>query len=48
MPTASAPCAICEPIRSLGTPMEIIRAFGGKKQYEQAIRELDVQLYGAA
>jgi type I restriction enzyme R subunit len=37
-----------EPIRSLGTPVEIIRAFGGKQQYEQAIRELEDQLYGAA
>ncbi len=37
-----------EPIRSLGTPVELIRAFGGKKQYEEAIRELEQQLYGAA
>jgi type I restriction enzyme R subunit len=37
-----------EPIRSLGTPMELIRAFGGKQQYEEAIRELEQQLYGAA
>ena len=37
-----------EPIRSLGTPVELIRAFGGKKQYEEAIRELQQELYGAA
>ena len=37
-----------EPIRSLGTPVELIRAFGGKKQYEEAIRELEQHLYGAA
>jgi type I restriction enzyme R subunit len=37
-----------EPIRSLGTPVELIRAFGGKKQYEEAIRELEQELYGAA
>ena len=37
-----------EPIRSLGTPVELIRAFGGKKKYEAAIRELEQQLYGAA
>src|SRR5262249_20470036 len=37
-----------EPIRSLGTPVELIRAFGGRQQYEAAIRELEEQLYGAA
>jgi type I restriction enzyme R subunit len=37
-----------EPIRSLGTPVELIRAFGGRQQYEQAIRELEQQLYEAA
>ena len=36
------------PINQLGTAPEIIRAFGGKPAYEQAIHELTEQLYRAA
>ncbi len=36
------------PITDLGTASEIMRAFGGKPAYDQAIHELTVQLYEAA
>jgi type I restriction enzyme R subunit len=36
------------PIKQLGTAPEIIRAFGGKSAYDQAIHELTEQLYQAA
>ncbi len=35
------------PFTSLGTPLEIIRAFGGKSQYEHAVNELEQALYSA-
>ena len=38
-----------EPFEKIGTPVEIIRGiFGGKPQYEQAVRELEDQLYKQA
>lgn len=33
------------PFSELGTPIELIRAFGGKDQYQQAVRELEEALY---
>ncbi len=36
------------PFTSFGTPMEIIRAFGGLDQYQHAIHELEQALYGSA
>ncbi len=33
------------PINQLGTPVEIVKLFGGKEQYLTAIRELEGQLY---
>jgi type I restriction enzyme R subunit len=37
-----------EPLDALGTPVEIIKFFGGKKQFLAALRELEEQLYGQA
>lgn len=38
-----------KPFSDLGTPIEIINSvFGGKSAYEQAIRELEDQIYGKA
>jgi len=33
------------PFSELGTPIELIRAFGGKDQYQQAVHELEQALY---
>ena len=35
------------PFSEMGTPMEIIRTFGGLPQYQQAIAELEKELYSA-
>lgn len=35
------------PFDDFGTPMEIISLFGGKKQYLQAINELELEIYAA-
>jgi hypothetical protein len=32
-------------LRGFGTPLEILKRFGGKDQYLQALRELEVALY---
>jgi type I restriction enzyme R subunit len=37
-----------KPINELGTPLELIKAFGGRPQYELAIRELEQELYKKA
>jgi type I restriction enzyme R subunit len=34
-----------DPIKRLGTPPEIIKAFGGRSAYEEAIHELTTHLY---
>jgi len=36
-----------DPFTELGTPMEIIRTFGGLEQYQQAVNELEQALYSA-
>lgn len=36
------------PFTSMGTPMEIIRAFGGLTQYQSAVHELEQALYSAS
>lgn len=35
------------PFNRLGTPIELVRAFGGKIQYQQAVNELEQELYRA-
>ncbi|WP_107316118.1 EcoAI/FtnUII family type I restriction enzme subunit R [Achromobacter xylosoxidans] len=35
------------PFNRLGTPIELVRAFGGKHQYQQAVNELERELYRA-
>jgi len=37
-----------KPINDLGTPMEIVKSFGGREHYLAALRELEAQLYKAA
>ncbi len=37
-----------DPLNKMGTPMEIIKAFGGIKEYEEAINELEKELYTTA
>ena len=37
-----------KPINELGTPVELIKAFGGKPQYELAIKELELEIYKEA
>lgn len=37
-----------EPLRSLGTPLEILKLFGGKAGYLIALRELETALYSEA
>jgi len=35
------------PFNRLGTPIELVRAFGGKSQYQEAVNELERELYRA-
>ena len=37
-----------QPLTTFGTPVEIVRLFGGKTQYEKALRELETALYSQA
>lgn len=49
MTIESAKVLRLQPFNSIGTPMEIINdVFGGKDQYEQAIKELEEQIYKQA
>ena len=36
------------PLNELGTPVELVSAFGGKKKYIEAIKELEKELYKVA
>jgi type I restriction enzyme R subunit len=36
------------PLSTFGTPVEIIKLFGGKERYLEAIHELETQLYKQA
>ncbi len=37
-----------QPFNTMGRPIEIIKGFGGKAQYQQAVRDLEEELYAAA
>lgn len=37
-----------DPLSGFGTPLEIVQTFGGKAQYQAALRELEKQLYDTA
>lgn len=37
-----------DPLNKLGTPVEIIESFGGKPEYDKALKELEQQLYKIA
>jgi len=37
-----------DPIKQVGTPMEIIKSFGGKDKYLKALQALEQELYSAA
>jgi type I restriction enzyme, R subunit len=37
-----------DPLTSFGTPVEIVKLFGGKEQYVAAVREMESELYRAA
>ena len=37
-----------QPLDQFGTPVEIVRSFGGPAQFEAAVRELEGHLFGAA
>lgn len=37
-----------QPLSKLGTPVEIVRMFGGREQFDQAVRDLESALYSLA
>ncbi len=37
-----------QPISELGTPVEIVKLFGGRKAYEDAVHEVEAALYADA
>jgi type I restriction enzyme R subunit len=37
-----------DPLNKLGTPIELVKAFGGKPQYTAALKELENELYKTA
>jgi type I restriction enzyme, R subunit len=37
-----------KPLNQFGTPLEIVKTFGGKEYYESAVRELEQELYHAS
>ncbi|MEN1450579.1 type I restriction-modification enzyme R subunit C-terminal domain-containing protein, partial [Pseudomonas aeruginosa] len=36
-----------DPFSQIGAPVELVRAFGGKPGYQQAIQELESELYAS-
>ena len=39
---------IVQPLNTIGTPVEIVKAFGKKEDFENALHELEVELYKSA
>ncbi|MBL7176050.1 MAG: DEAD/DEAH box helicase family protein [Desulfobacteraceae bacterium] len=37
-----------QPLKQFGTPIEIVKMFGGKEKFEEAVHELEKELYRAA
>ena len=37
-----------DPLNKLGTPIELINAFGSKEKYLEAVKELEIELYKVA
>ena len=37
-----------QPLKQFGTPIEIVKMFGGKENFEEAVQELEKELYRAA
>ncbi len=37
-----------DPFKSIGTPTEIVNLFGGKAAYQQAVKELESEIYRMA
>lgn len=37
-----------QPLKQFGTPIEIVKMFGGKEKFEEAVQELEKELYRAA
>lgn len=47
-PVESVDVLKVQPFNRLGTPVELVRSFGGREKYLQAVRELEKELYAAA
>jgi type I restriction enzyme R subunit len=37
-----------QPLNKLGSPVELVKAFGKKKDFEEAVKELEAELYSTA
>ena len=37
-----------QPLSQMGSPVELVRAFGKKKDFEQAIKDLENEIYNIA
>jgi type I restriction enzyme R subunit len=47
-PVESVDVLKVQPFNRLGTPVELVRVFGGREKYIQAVRDLEEQIYRAA
>ena len=47
-PIEEAQILTIKPLSDLGTPVELVNAFGGTEKYNQAVKELEKELYKAA